>query len=176
MKFIEQKLNGVFIIEAEPFIDDRGAFRRNFCEEEFAKHGISTDIKQANISENKHAFTLRGFHYQIAPFQEAKTITCLHGRIYDIIVDLRADSQTFMQWISVELSQENRSSLHLAAGCANAFLTLEDNTTVHYYNSDIYHPEYERGIRYNDSSFGFIWPVETKFISEKDKNHPDFNF
>jgi len=176
MKFIEQKLKGVFIIEAEPFFDDRGAFRRHFCQNEFAEHGLEPNLKQANISENKFAYTLRGFHYQVKPYQEAKTLSCLQGKIYDIVVDLRPDSLTFMQWISVELSGLNRKSLHIAPGCANAFLTLDDNTMLHYYHSELYTPGYERGIRYNDPAFGFEWPTDPRFMSEKDKNHPNFKY
>jgi len=176
MKFTEQKLKGVFIIEAEPIFDDRGAFRRHFCRNEFAKHGIEPVVKQANISENKFAYTLRGFHYQIEPYQEAKTLSCIQGKIYDIVVDLRPDSSTFMHWVSVELSGSNRKSLHIAPGCANAFMTLEDNTILHYYHSEFYTPGYERGIRFNDPAFGFKWPDDPKYMSEKDKNHPDFKY
>lgn len=176
MKFIEQKIKGVFVIEAEPYFDDRGAFRRHFCEAEFAEHGINNNVKQTNVSENYNAKTLRGFHYQLAPYQEAKTLSCISGKIYDIVVDLRHDSLTFMQWISVELSGENRKSIHIAPGCANAFITLLDNTILHYYHSEKYTPGYEAGIRYNDPAFSFKWPAEPKFISDKDKNHPDYRY
>jgi len=175
MKFIEQKLKGVFLIDAEPFIDDRGAFRRHFCKDEFAENGLNNHVAQANISENFYAYTLRGFHYQLKPYQEAKTLSCLSGSIYDIVVDLREESPTFMQWISVDLSMKNRRSLHIAPGCANAFITLEDNTVLHYYHSEKYTPGYESGIRYNDPAFNFEWPVDPKIISEKDMNHPDFD-
>ena len=174
MKFIEQKLKGVFLIESEPFIDDRGAFRRHFCQKEFSEHGISNIVKQANVSENNFAYTLRGFHYQLPPFSEGKTLSCLKGSIYDIIVDLRPDSPTYLQWVFFELSGENRKSIHIAPGCANAFLTLENNCLIQYYCSEAYAPDHERGIRYNDPLFKFVWPVEPKIISEKDMNHPDF--
>lgn len=174
MKFFEQKIKGVMLIEAEPFIDDRGAFRRNFCINEFNDAGIDSVVKQANISENKFAFTLRGFHYQLEPYQEAKTISCLNGRIYDIVVDLRSESPTFMKWVSFEIGGLDRKSIHIPKGCANAFLSLEDKTLLHYYSSEFYSPEYERGIRYNDPAFEFEWPEEIKHISEKDNNHPDF--
>ncbi len=176
MKFLEQKIKGVFIIEAEPFIDERGVFRRHFCQNEFSEYNIDSIVKQANISENKYAYTLRGFHYQIEPYQEAKTISCLRGSIYDIVVDLRPKSSTFMQWISFDISSENRKSIHIPKGCANAFLSLEDNTLLQYYSSEIYDPLSERGIRYNDPAFDFKWPADAKFISEKDNNHPDFKY
>ena len=174
MKFTELQLKGVFKIEAEPFEDERGAFRRHFCEKEFSSHGIVTEMKQSNVSENYFSNTLRGFHYQVDPYSEGKTLSCLSGRIYDIVVDLRKDSPTFKKWISIELSAENRTSVHIAPGCANAFLTLEENCLIHYYCSQSYNPEAEKGIRYNDPAFNFSWPVEPKIISYKDQNHPDF--
>jgi len=176
MNFIEQKIKGVFIIESEPFVDERGAFRRHFCKKEFEENGLNNKVVQSNLSENFHAKTLRGFHFQLAPYQEAKTLSCITGKIYDIVVDLRAESPTFMQWLSVELSAENRKSLHIAPGCANAFLTLMDNTILHYYHSEKYTPGYESGIRYNDPAFNFKWPMKPKFISEKDRNHPDYKY
>jgi len=174
MKYIKQKIPGVFIIESEPFIDERGAFRRHFCEKEFSNNKIVSNVTQSNVSENKYAYTLRGFHYQISPFSEGKTLSCLVGKIYDIIVDVREESSTYMQWISVELSKDNRKSIHIPPGCANAFLTLEDNSLIHYYCSHAYQPDAERGIRYNDPSFNFAWPHEPKIVSQKDLDHPDY--
>ena len=175
MIFSKTKIDGVMVIEAEPFIDDRGAFRRHFCEEEFAQNNIVTDVSQCNVSENKYAKTLRGFHYQLDPYSEGKTLSCLNGKIFDIVVDLRQESETFMQWISIELSKENRKSIHIAPGCANAFLTLEDNSLIHYYCSKSYKPESERGIRYDDPSFNFQWPIKPEIISDKDLGHPNFS-
>ena len=116
MKFTELELPGVFRIEAEPFEDERGAFRRHFCEKEFSEHGIVSNMKQSNVSENFFSQTLRGFHYQEEPYAEGKTLSCLKGSIYDIVVDLRPDSKTYMQWISIELSAKNRTSVHIAPG------------------------------------------------------------
>jgi len=174
MIFTEQEIKGVYKIEAEPYEDERGAFRRHFCDKEFADNGIVTDMKQSNVSENNFAYTLRGFHYQLEPYAEGKTLSCLKGKIYDVVVDLRKDSLTYMKWISIELSGENRTSVHIAPGCANAFLTLEDNCLIHYYCSESYNPDAERGIRFNDPAFNFTWPMEPKVISGKDLNHPDF--
>ena len=174
MNFIQQRLPGVFLIEPTPYIDERGVFRRHFCEQEFSQHGIVTDISQCNVSENRYARTLRGFHYQTPPFGEGKTLSCLKGSIYDIIVDLRPESPTYMQWISFELNEENRYSIHIAPGCANAFLTLVDNCLIHYYCSQTYAPIAERGIRYNDAAFNFEWPVEPSLISDKDLSHPNY--
>ena len=174
MIFIEQKIKGVWLINPTPFEDDRGIFRRHFCNKEFKLNNIDINISQSNVSENKYKGTLRGFHYQLAPNQEAKTLSCFNGRIYDIVVDLRKDSATYKQWISVELTQDNRSMVHVPKGCANAFLTLEDKCIIHYYCSDPYVPKNEKGMRYNDPSFDFKWPYEPKIISEKDLNHPDY--
>lgn len=174
MKFFKQLISGVFVIEPEPFMDDRGVFRRHFCEREFKAQGIATAVKQCNISENKYRYTLRGFHYQLPPYGEGKTLSCLKGAIYDIIIDLRPDSKTYMQWISVELNENNRKTIHIAPGCANAFLTMEDNSLIHYYCSEFYTPAAERGIRYNDPSFSFQWPVKPEIISDKDSSWPDY--
>ena len=106
MKFHLQKLSGVFLIEPIPFKDDRGVFRRHYCDQELSEHGIVTDVRQCNVSENRYSHTLRGFHYQIPPFGEGKTLSCLKGSIYDIIVDLRTESQTYMQWVAFELNEE----------------------------------------------------------------------
>ncbi len=175
MKFIPQKLNGVYLIEPTPFTDERGVFRRHFCYKEFSAHGIADVVKQTNVSENNFAFTLRGFHYQVAPNGEGKTLSCLKGSIYDIIVDLRKESETYMQWISFQLDDNNRHSIHIPPGCANAFLTLEPNCLIQYYCSNEYVPNAERGIRYNDPAFNFEWPHIPEIISEKDNNHPDFD-
>ncbi|MFH1088339.1 MAG: dTDP-4-dehydrorhamnose 3,5-epimerase family protein [Patescibacteria group bacterium] len=174
MKFFEQFIPGVFVIEPTPFVDERGVFRRHFAEEEFAEHKIVNIVKHCNVSENKFKHTLRGFHYQLAPYGEGKTLSCLKGSIHDIVVDLRSDSPTYLKWLAVELNSDNRKSIHIPPGCANAFLTLEDDCLIHYYCSESYHADAERGIRYNDPLFGFAWPVEPEVISDKDKNHPDF--
>tara|TARA_Y100000590_G_scaffold470570_1_gene666446 strand:- start:5637 stop:6167 length:531 start_codon:yes stop_codon:yes gene_type:complete len=176
MKFEKLKINGAYFIHAEPFEDERGIFRRNFCKKEFENSGIDSSIEQANISENKYKYTLRGFHFQIPPFGEGKTMTILKGRIYDIIVDLRKESESYLKWFSFELSPEMRTSFHVPPGCANAFLTLEDDTLVHYYCSQSYNPEAERGIRYNDPLFNFKWPIKKPIhISEKDDSWEDYS-
>jgi dTDP-4-dehydrorhamnose 3,5-epimerase len=175
MKFIESELPGVWLIEAEPFSDERGVFRRHFCAQEFKAVGLAFTVQQGNISENPHLGTLRGFHYQTKPFEESKVLSCLSGAVYDIVVDLRPASRTFMKWTAVELSAANRGSLCVPAGCANAWLTTEPNTLVHYYMSEVYNGESYRGIRYDDPTFGFRWPSEPRLISDKDRMFPDFD-
>ncbi len=174
MKFYKQKIKGVYLIEPQPFIDERGMYRRHFSQDEFKTHSISTRVVQANMVENKFAFTLRGFHYQKSPFGEGKTLSCIRGSIYDIVVDLRPKSPTYLRWMAFELNEKNRNSLYIPPGCTHAALTLEDHTIVHYYSSQFYNPKAERGIRYNDPLFKFKWPHKPLIISNKDKNHPDF--
>lgn len=174
MKFYKQKIKGVYLIEPEPFIDERGVFRRHFDQKEFKTNSISSKVVQANVSENKYKYTLRGFHYQAYPFGEGKTLSCVKGSIFDIVVDLRPRSSTYLQWISFELDEDNRKSIHIPPGCANAFLTLKDYSIIHYYCSQFYNPKAERGIRYNDPLFNFKWPHQPLVISDKDKHHPNF--
>ena len=174
MIFKKQKIDGVFLISPEFHKDERGVFRRHFCEREFVKHGIVAKIEQANVSENKFKYTLRGFHYQTGNHKEGKTLSCITGRIYDIIVDVRKSSPTFKQWIGFELSAKNRKTIHIPPGCANAFLTLEDNSIIHYYCSKSYAPKFEKGIRYDDKYFNFKWPYKPKIISKKDLDHKNF--
>ena len=175
MKFEELEIKGAFLIHAEPFEDERGVFRRNFCKKEFAEHGIATTITQANISENRYKHTLRGFHYQVLPHGEGKTMTIMKGRIYDLIVDLRKESDTYLKWVSLELSSYMRTSFHVPPGCANAFLTMEDDTLVQYYSSYPYTPDAERGLRYNDPLFKFNWPInDPVYLSDKDASLPNY--
>ena len=130
---------------------------------------------QTNISQNKKKYTLRGFHYQIEPFAESKTLTCIRGKIYDIVVDLRPDSDAFLKWESFEFGSDNNLGLHVPKGCANAYISLDDSTMVIYYMSEFYSPQASNGFRYNDPFFDFKWPVEPAVISDKDNNYPDFN-
>jgi len=175
MKFIPQKLPGVFLIEPEPFVDDRGMLRRHFCQKEFAAQGIPFDLRQANISENTARHTLRGFHLQRSPFGEGKVLSCPKGAIHDVVLDLRSDSPTRFQWMSVELSDTNRKSLYFPPGCANAWLTLEANTWILYYHSESYAPGAEGGIRFDDPFFKFAWPAPPVVISDKDRQYPLFD-
>ncbi|HCE45341.1 MAG TPA: dTDP-4-dehydrorhamnose 3,5-epimerase [Lentisphaeria bacterium] len=175
MIFKEQKIKGVFLIEHEPFSDHRGKLERHFCAKEYEDAGINPRICQTNLSYNTCKGTLRGFHYQKPPNAECKTISCLKGEIYDIVVDLRGDSKTFMQWQSFTLGESQQSSLYLPGGCANAFLTIKDETVVLYYMSEFYAPDSYCGLRYDDPIFRFRWPENPAVLSEKDRNYPDFN-
>ena len=174
MQIIKQKINKLYLIKPSPFKDNRGLFRRNFCKEIFKKNNISNKVAQANISENFKKLTLRGFHYQKHPYGEDKTITCIKGEIFNVTIDLRKNSKTFKKWKGFYLNEKNRYSVHIPKGCANAFLTLKNNTIVHYYCSQKYTPKAERGVRFDDKSFRVKWPFKPKIISKKDRSHKDF--
>lgn len=175
MKFYEQKIQGVWLIEAEPFMDERGMFYRSFCQKEFRERQIVASVVQTNISKNRKIHTLRGFHYQAEPFAEDKTLTCIQGNLLAFVIDLRPESDTFLKWISVEVGCKRNMSLHVPKRCANAFLSLDDNTQVLYHMSEFFNPEAARGIRYNDPFFDLKWPAEPKVISDKDLCYPDFD-
>ena len=170
MIFTETKLNGAFIIDIEPREDERGFFARSWCEDEFQSHGLNPRLAQCNISFNKKRGTLRGMHYQVAPFAEAKLVRCTMGAIHDVIIDLRPDSPTFKQWISVDLTAENRRALYVPENFAHGFQTLRDNTEVFYQMSEFYHPECARGVRWDDPAFGIRWTLPVEVVSEQDAN------
>lgn len=174
MKFHAQKIRGMFLIEPESFSDERGMFRRHFCEREFAAHGISTVIRQCNVSENRAGHTLRGLHYQLPPHSEGKTVSCLRGAIYCVVADLRPYSQTYLEWVGAELDERNRLSMYVPSGCANGFLTMEENSMIYYICTNFHEPAAGRGIRYNDPLFGFKWPATPAVISDKDRNYPNY--
>jgi dTDP-4-dehydrorhamnose 3,5-epimerase len=175
MIFTETKIKGVFIIEPERFPDERGFFARSYCKEAFQKHGIDIDIVQCNISHNKKKGTLRGMHYQVPPYEEAKIVSCSRGSVYDVIVDLRRGSPTCCKWISAELDEKNLKMVTIPKGCAHGFQTLENNCIVYYQMGESYHPESTSGIRWNDPSIGIKWQNPVTCISEKDQRYPDFS-
>jgi dTDP-4-dehydrorhamnose 3,5-epimerase len=172
--FTETKLAGAFVIELERRTDERGFFARTFCEQEFKAHGLNTRVAQCNVSFNKRKGTLRGMHYQTAPFAEAKLVRCTSGSIYDVIIDLRPASATFKQHFSVELSAENRRMLYIPEDFAHGFQTLQDDTEVFYHMAQRYSAEHARGVRWNDPAFGIEWPEGERIIIERDQNYPDF--
>lgn len=174
MKFTETKLKGAFVIEIELMKDERGSFGRSWCANEMKEHGLNINICQTNVSFNKSKGTLRGMHYQIAPYQEAKLVRCSMGSIYDVIIDLRPKSPTFKQWVGVELSQKNYKMLYVPEDFAHGFITLEDNCEINYLMSEFYVPGAGATIRWNDPIFNIQWPFEPTVISEKDKSQLDF--
>jgi len=174
MIFTETTLNGAFVIEPELRHDDRGFFARTWCQREFAAEGLALEWVQCNISFSRQRGTLRGMHYQAPPYEEAKLVRCTMGAIYDVIIDLRANSPTFRQWLAVELTAVNSRMLFIPKGFAHGFQTLTDDTEVFYQMSQFYAPDYGRGIRWDDPSFKLPWPAGTRTISERDRGFPDF--
>ena len=174
MIFKETNLKGAYLIELDKLQDERGFFARSYCQREFEEHGLNPRVVQCNVSYNVKKGTMRGMHYQVPPYEEAKLVRCTKGAIYDVIIDLRPDSKTYMKHYGVQLDSENRSMLFVPEGFAHGFLTLEDNTEVFYQMSEFYAPDSARGFRWNDPAFDIEWPIEIKVISERDRTYPDF--
>ena len=171
MIFHQTKLQGAYIIDLEPFRDERGLFARSFCQKEFSQIGHHKAFVQYNHSKNTQRGTLRGLHYQTPPYTEIKLVRCIKGRIFDVLVDLRKNSVTYLQHIAVHLSEENMRMIYIPEGFAHGFQTLEDNTELLYHHSAFYHPEAERGLRYDDPVLRIEWPLHPSVLSEKDQNH-----
>lgn len=174
MIFTETRLSGAFILELEPREDSRGFFARTFCREEFEAHGLKPDVAQCNLSYNHRARTMRGMHYQLPPAAETKLVRCTRGAIYDVIVDLRPGSPTWLQHIGVELSADNRRQLFVPELFAHGFLTLEAGTEVAYQVGEFYTPGSERGIRFDDPALGITWPQPIEVVSDKDAAWPPY--
>lgn len=175
MIFTQTKIKDAYLIELKRLEDERGFFARTFCRQEFVSRGLNPNLAQCNISYNKKKGTLRGMHYQIPPYEEAKLVCCIKGAIYDVIIDLRPDSSTYCQWTAVELTAyclpltANFKMLYVPEGFAHGFQTLEDDTLVYYQMSEFYHPESARGIRWDDPMFAIKWPISEMIISDKDR-------
>jgi dTDP-4-dehydrorhamnose 3,5-epimerase len=176
MIFRETPLPGAWLLELERFEDERGFFARTFCRDEFAKRGLDPIVAQCSLSYNDRKGTLRGLHFQIAPHEEVKLVRVTHGAIWDVIVDLRADSLTFKQHFSVVLSDEEGTQLYIPKGMAHGFQTLEDATEVFYQISEPYAPASARGYRWDDPAFAIPWPEAVSVISERDQQLPFFTF
>lgn len=174
MRYRETSIAGAWVVEAERHEDERGFFARTWDAEEFARRGLEGRLAQCSVSYNACGGTLRGLHYQAAPYEEAKLVRCTAGAMFDVAVDLRPDSETFRGWFGVELTAENRLALYVPAGCAHGFLTLVDGTDVLYLISERHNPDAARGVRWNDPSFGIEWPGDVVVINERDSGYPDF--
>jgi len=176
MKFTETKLKGVWTIDIEPSTDDRGFFARTVCVKEFAAHDLRSDFVQSSISHNHVKGTLRGMHYQAAPHEEAKLVRCTCGAIYDVVLDLRRGSPTFLRWLAVELTGDNQRAVYIPAGCAHGFQTLADGTDVFYQITEFFYPDCARGVRWDDPAFKIIWPVvQDRIMSIKDQEYQNFS-
>ena len=165
---------GVFIIEPQRFEDERGFFARLFDDEAYAEAGLETGLVQCSISFNHKKGTLRGMHYQAEPHGEAKYVRCTSGAIFDVALDLRRNSPTYLKWTGAVLSADNRRTLYIPRGCAHGFITLEDDSEVFYQMTNRYAPDAGRGVRYNDPAFGIEWPEEVTVINARDAGYPDW--
>lgn len=172
MKLIQTEIDGVFEIEPKVFGDNRGWFYESYSKEEFSRLGIDADFVQDNRSFSEKKGTLRGLHCQTEPKAQAKLVSCTRGAILDVAVDIRRGSPTFMKWISVELTAENKKMLFIPKGCLHGFVALTDNVELSYKVDDFYPPENDRSIRFDDPEIGVEWGVDAPVLSEKDKNAP----
>jgi dTDP-4-dehydrorhamnose 3,5-epimerase len=174
MLFLETKLKDAYIVDVEPRGDDRGFFARAWCAKEFEAHGLATSFVQCNLAFNEQRGTLRGMHFQRAPHAEVKLIRCVRGALLDVLIDLRPDSPTYMDWVGVELTEDNRRMLYAPEGTAHGYLTLADQTEAFYQVSAFYAPEAEGGVRWDDPAFAIEWPEPPRVLSDKDRAWPDY--
>ena len=174
MEFHETPLSGAFIVELEPRRDDRGFFANAYCRRQFEEAGLNPEVVQTNFSFSRLKGTIRGMHYQLPPAAETKFVRCIKGAIYDVVVDLRKDSSSYLQHFAVELTDANRKALYIPAMFGHGYLTLEDCTEVLYQVGEYYQPECERGFRYDDPAFNISWPLPISVASDKDTTWPAF--
>ncbi|MBN1613145.1 MAG: dTDP-4-dehydrorhamnose 3,5-epimerase [Deltaproteobacteria bacterium] len=172
MRFVEAPLAGAYTVELEPFRDERGLFARTFCLKEFAAIGFEGQIVQINHSLTRQRGTIRGMHYQRPPAGEIKIIRCVQGAVFDVMVDLRSDSSTFLKWHGVELSKDNMRMVYIPEGFAHGFQTLTGKAELIYHHSAFYSPEHERGLRFDDPAVAIRWPLPPVGISTKDCSYP----
>ena len=174
MIFTATAVDGAFLIEPERHADQRGFFARVYGRAEFAQRGLSTELAHTSISFNHRRGTLRGMHFQAPPHAEAKLVRCTRGAVWDVALDLRLDSPTYLRHAAATLSAENRLAFYIPEGCAHGFVTLEDASEIAYQISAEYHPAAGRGVRWNDPAFGIAWPEPVVVLSERDANYPDY--
>ncbi len=173
MRFLSLRPEGAYLVELEPLEDERGAFARSFCRDEFAAHGLATSFVQHNVSRNLRAGTLRGLHYQCAPHGEAKLLRCVRGSAHAVVLDLRRATPTFGRWAAVQIDAAGGAALYVPEGCACGFQTLEDDTELHYQMSAPHHPPSARGIRWDDPAFAIEWPpASPRILSANDASWP----
>lgn len=175
MKFVETPLPGVYVIEVTRFEDERGFFARTYCRDTFLERGLPGEWPQCNVSFNTRRGTLRGMHYQEAPFEEPKLVRCTRGAMFDVALDLRRDSPTYGKWFGVELTGETRSALYIPKGLAHGFQTLTDACEVFYQMGALWRPDAARGVRWNDPRFGIAWPVADAILSPRDASYADYD-
>lgn len=174
MIFVPTPLPGAFVVDLERREDERGFFARTWCRHEFEEMGLKADLAQCSLSYSRRRGTLRGMHWQAAPWAEAKLVRCTRGLIWDAIVDLRPSSPTYTQYVGVELTAESGRALYVPEGMAHGFVTLEDHSEVSYQMSQFYEPSAARGVRWNDPAFGIEWPLNNPILHPRDAEYPDF--
>jgi dTDP-4-dehydrorhamnose 3,5-epimerase len=174
MNFTRTTVCMSFVIDLERRSDQRGFFARTWCQKEFQAQGLSARVVQMSMSYNARKGTLRGMHYQLHPHEETRIVSCTRGAIYDVVLDLRCDSPTYLQWAAAELTAENHRMLYIPEGCAHGFQTLADDAEVLYLMNEFYSPEHQRGVRYNDPAFNIQWPLAVGVISPADRTWPDY--
>jgi dTDP-4-dehydrorhamnose 3,5-epimerase len=172
VKFVETALRDVYVVELEPNVDERGFFARSWCSREFAEHGMAAAFVQENVGYSTEAGTMRGLHYQEAPFAEAKLVRCTSGAVWDVAVDVRPDSATFAESVGVELNRYDQRMLYVGEGCAHGYITLTSEAEVTYLTSQFYEPDAARGLRYDDPALRIPWPVEARVVSDRDRSWP----
>ncbi len=174
MIFREIDIPGAFVLEPERLEDRRGFFARTYCRRELEHRDLDPAVVQCNLSVSHQRGTVRGMHWQAAPYEEVKLVRCTAGAIHDVILDLRPGSPTFKQHFAVELTRDNRHSLYIPAGVAHGFQSLEDDSEVFYQMSEFYYPDHAKGVRWNDPAFSITWPLPVTMISERDEGFPNF--
>ena len=175
MDFASTPIPGVYVVTPDIFEDERGLFARAWMPDEFAARGLETRIAQGSLAVTRRKGTIRGMHFQAAPFEEAKVVRVIRGAVFDVAIDLRPDSPTFRQWTGCELTAENRKMMYVPPGCAHGYQTLADDTEVFYFVSAAYSPPHQRGVRWNDPAFGVQWPLgQPTSIHDRDATYTDF--
>jgi len=172
--FQQTEIDGLYLTELEPFSDERGFFARAFCEKLFAENDLAFSINQINLSGNVSKGTLRGLHYQAEPRPDPKIVRCIRGAVWDVVVDLRKGSSSYLKWYGAELSADNRKAFVVPGGCAHGFLTLEDDSELLYLMGEEFIAELACGQRWNDPAFGIDWPSEPVVLTDRDANYPDY--
>jgi dTDP-4-dehydrorhamnose 3,5-epimerase len=172
MTFVETPLKNAFVIHFNPFIDERGSFSRLFCENELSEIGFDKKIVQINHSFTRQKGVIRGLHFQKSPYCETKIVTCLKGKVFDVMVDMRAESPTYLKWFGIELSPETNNAVIIPEGFAHGFQTLKANCALLYLHTAFYTPNTEGGLRFDDPKLNIAWKLPVSQISERDKNHP----
>jgi dTDP-4-dehydrorhamnose 3,5-epimerase len=174
MIFGKTQLDGAWLIDIDPKQDERGFFARTWCRRELAARGLDTEIAQESVSYTRHRGAVRGLHFQRSPHEETKIVRCARGAIFDVIIDLRPSSPTYLRWRGFDLTADNRRAVYIPKGFAHGFQTLTEDVEIAYQISEFYAPGAAAGYRYNDSAFAIVWPLPVTVISERDLGWPDF--